>query len=453
MAGLKQKPALLIVDDEANFRESLQMVLEDGYAVSLAGSLSTAREYLKSRIPDAVLLDMRLPDGEGTELLHDLKSCRHMLVVIIMTAHATVENAITALREGASDFFIKPFDIAKLRRELAVYLENRSLHKRIDTLNRELRRLSPPFITSGAGKMQEIVGRVTQIAPLDIPVLITGETGTGKERLANWIHALSGRNGEMVAINCAALPKEIIESELFGYTKGAFSGAVSYKEGLVEKADGGTLFLDEIGELPENVQAKFLRVLEDGVYYKLGEARERRTNFRLISATNRDLFDQSWLFRKDLFYRINGITLELPPLRERREDIPLLASAFLKEANHAYHKKVKGMSPQAMKELVAHPWPGNIRELRWTINRGVAVAAKESLDPDDLSLSLTPETEMKRPDGETVDLEVPFEEAVERLEKKYLIHALQVASNKTEAARILGISVRVLHYKINKYNL
>lgn len=453
MSKHEKKPSLLIVDDEANFRESLEMALEDTFAISLAGSLAKAREELALRVPDTILLDIRLPDGEGVELLSELKSYRNMPVVIVMTAHATVESAVIALKEGAADYFVKPFDIGKLKRELAVYLENRSLHKRIDTLARELRKLSPPFVTSGTGKMKEIIERVPQIAPIDIPVLISGETGTGKEKLANWIHALSGRKGEMVAINCAALPRDILESELFGYVKGAFSGAVATKEGLVEKADGGTLFLDEISELPENVQSKFLRILEDGVYYKLGETRERRVSFRLISATNSNLADAADSFRRDLYYRINGIAFNLPPLRERRDDIPLLVPLFIKEANHAYGKMVRGVSPRSMQRLISYDWPGNIREMKWCINRGVAVAASDILDLDDLSLSLPSVSVKDCPAGGAIDYEVPFEEAVEKLEKNYISHALQTSSNKTEAARMIGISVRVLHYKIKKYGL
>jgi DNA-binding NtrC family response regulator len=449
----EQKPSLLIVDDEANFRESLAMVLEDNFTVILAGSLARAREELVLRVPDTILLDIRLPDGEGVELLHELKSCRQMPVVIVMTAHATVECAVKSLREGAVDYVTKPFDIDKLKRELAVYLENRSLHKKVDFLDREIKKIAPPFVTSGVGKMREIVERVPQIAPIGIPVLISGETGTGKEKLANWIHALSGRRGEMVAINCAALPKEILESELFGYAKGAFSGAVATKEGLVEKADGGTLFLDEISELPGTVQSKFLRILEDGVYYKLGETRERRVNIRLISATNSNLADPASSFRRDLFYRLNGITFELPPLRDRRDDIPLLVTTLIGEANYAYRKMVRGVSPRAMKRLVACDWPGNIRELKWCLNRGVAIVAGEILELDDLSLPLPSEPVRTRPAGEEIDYAVPFEEAVEQLEKNYITHALQSSNNKTEAAKQLGISVRVLHYKIKKHDL
>lgn len=451
MAEYGQKPSLLIVDDEINFRESLEMAIEDTFTVSVAASLAMARTYLRGGAPDAILLDIRLPDGDGVELLADLKSFRHMPVVFVMTAHATVESAVKALREGVTDYIVKPFDVAKLKRELVVYLENQSLHKKIDSLDREVNKLVPPFVTTGTGTMKEVMERAPQIAPLDIPVLIKGDTGTGKERLAAWIHTLSGRKGEMVAINCAALPRDIIESELFGYVKGAFSGATTIKEGLVERADGGTLFLDEIGELPETVQAKFLRVLEDGIFYKLGDTRERRVNFRLISATNRDLSESSGIFRRDLYYRLNGITFELSQLRERRDDIPLLVSAFIRDANFAYKKDIKGVSPSAGRSLIAYDWPGNIRELKWCINRAVALAAGDVIDIGDIRFETSPEKTSLQND---FDFSIPFTEAMVNLEKRYLTHALTLAAgNKTDAARLLGISVRTLHYKLKQHQL
>ncbi len=451
MGGTRNKLSLLIVDDEVSFRESLEMAVEDTFTVSLAGSLAEARECVMKNAPDAILLDIRLPDGEGVNLLADMRLSGQTPVVFVMTAYATVESAVRALREGAADYVVKPFDVAKLKRELAVHLENRSLHNRIDSLDREISRLTPPFVTAGVGAMAEIVERTPMIAPLDIPVLIKGDTGTGKERLARWIHTLSGRNGEMVAINCAALPKDIIESELFGYVKGAFSGASTTKEGLVERADGGTLFLDEIGELPDTVQAKFLRVLEAGIYYKLGDTRERRVNFRLVSASNRDLADPNGGFRRDLYYRINGITFELPPLRDRRDDIPLLISTFIMDANQAYKKQVKGVSPRVRNILVSYGWPGNIRELRWCINRAVAMSAGDIIDHVEPLFAPSPETTMT---DNGIDFSIPFTEAMEHLEKAYLSHALAEASgNKTEAAKILGISVRSLHYKLKALNL
>jgi len=448
----KEKPSLLIVDDEPFFRESLKLAMEGMFVVGEAGSIKGAVESLRLHIPDAILLDINLPDGSGIHLFEELQDYQPMPLVLVMTAYATVDNAVKALKEGATDYIVKPFDIERLQRELAVHLENRSLQRRVVVLDREISRIAPPFITAGSGGMNEIVERAQMIAAFDLPVLIKGDTGTGKEKLAHWIHALSGSKGEVVAINCAALPKDIIESELFGYTKGAFSGAVSYKEGLVEKANGGTLFLDEIGELPESVQAKFLRVLEDGVYYKLGDTKERKAHFRLISATNSDLADPAASFRRDLFYRINGVMFELPPLRERRDDIPLLVEVFIKEANYAYKKNVQELSSRAMKSLLQYDWPGNIRELKWCINRAVALAAGEIADINDMELAA--QTGQEPSAGGEPDYSLPLDAALERLEKGYLRHALSAAgNNKTEAAKALGISVRALHYKLDKYGL
>ncbi|MFI5293560.1 MAG: sigma-54-dependent transcriptional regulator [Thermodesulfovibrionales bacterium] len=446
------KPHVTIIDDEPHFSESLRMALEDTFEISVVGTLKGARESLKERIPDAILLDMRLPDGDGIEFLQGIIDLNPMPVVIVMTAYATVENAVMALKDGAVDYFIKPLDIERLKRELNVHLENRLLHKKIVALDREIRKITPPFETSGTGIMKEIVDKVPLIAPLDIPILIKGETGTGKEKLAEWIHSLSGLDGQMVTINCAALPKDIIESELFGYTKGAFSGAGTYKEGLIERADGGTLFLDEIGELSEDVQAKFLRVLEGGVYYKLGDTRERRARFRLISATSKDLDVASNNFRQDLFYRINGIAFELPPLRERRDDIPLLISVFLKEANYAYKKDIHAFSAKAVEHLTKYAWPGNIRELKWCIKRAVAISSSDTLTVNDISVGAD---NIKSPSGDVdIDYSISLENALSEIEKKYIKKALASSdNNKTEAARILGISARVLHYKIKKYSL
>ncbi len=448
------RPLVLIVDDEPNFNESIQIALEDSFDVATSISLGGARESLQAHTPDAVLLDIRLPDGNGIDFLQELKNIDPEPVVIVMTAYVSIGDAIAALKEGAADYFTKPLDLGKLKRELSVYLENRSLQKKITSLDRKIKCIIPPFVTSGEGRMKTIVDKVPMVASSAIPVLIRGETGTGKEKLAEWIHALSGTSKEMVAINCSALPKDIFESELFGHTKGAFSGALAFKEGLVERADGGTLFLDEIGELPEVVQAKLLRVLEDGVYYKIGDPKERRVKFRLISATNKDVSELSASFRSDLFYRINGVAFELPPLRERKEDIPLLVSAFIQEANIIYHKNVTGVSRKLIEYLMHYTWPGNIRELKWFIHRVVAVSSKDVIDVEETSTA--PELSKKITGSEelNINLEVPLQEAIERLERGYLESALAATdNNKTEAARILGISVRVLHYKIKQYNI
>lgn len=442
----------MIVDDEPNFSESLQIALDDSFTVSTADSINKARELFKEKPSDVILLDVKLPDGNGIDYLRELKNLDPMPVVIVMTAFGAINDAVAAVKDGAVDYVTKPLDIEKLKRLIKVYFENRLLHEKITVLDREIRKIHPPFTTSGLGKMKGVIEKVPMVAHLDIPLLIKGETGTGKERLAQWIHELSGLRGDMVALNCAALPRDILESELFGYTKGAFSGATAYKKGLVEQAENGTLFLDEIGELTDSVQAKLLRVLEDGVYYKIGETTERRVKFRLISATNKDLTDPVNNFRKDLFFRVNGITFELPTLRERQQDIPLLISAFIEEANNAYHKNVKGVSAKVMEFFMNYDWPGNIRELKWTINRAVAIAPKEVLDIDDITVS----SGISKTSESLTDIErsLTFQEAMEELEKRYINDALSTSNNnKTVAAKILGISVRVLHYKIKKYKL
>lgn len=451
MSKKDHKPVLVIIDDEPHFSESLQMALEDIYNVFLAHSLGGARELLARKHPDIVLLDIKLPDGNGIEFLHELRVIEPEPIVFVMTAYATIDNAVAAIKEGAVDYFSKPLDIEKLKREINLYVENRVLHSQVDTLGMKLREISPPFVTSGLNAMKPIVDKVPMIAPLNIPVLITGETGTGKEKLAGWIHELSGAAGQLVAINCSALPRDIFENELFGHVRGAFSGALSRKEGLVERAQKGTLFLDEIGELPESVQAKLLRVVEEGVYYKVGDSRERKVNFRLISATSKNLGSHG-RFRSDLFYRINGITFEMPPLRGRREDIPLLVAAFVEEANRAYNKNIAGVTSAAMRSLSDYSWPGNIRQLKWLIHHAVAITSKDILEAEDLSST----SELFRGGGKDrgTDFSIPFQEALKGLERSYIQHALESSGgNRTEAARILGVSVRVLHYKIRKYGL
>jgi len=446
------KPTVLIVDDERNFAESLKLAIEDAYEVSDADSLRQAREILKENIPDAILLDVRLPDGEGIELLRELKESGRRPVVIVMTAHATVESAVQALKEGSVDYFTKPLDIDKLKRELSLYLENRTLHKRVNDLDLKIKKIVPPFVTAGRGPMKEILERAPMVAPLAIPILLQGETGTGKEKLAQWIHQLSGLMGELVTISCATMPKDIFESELFGYVKGAFSGAAASKEGFIEKAEGGTLLLDEIGELSDETQAKLLRVLESGVYFKLGDTHERKARFRLITATNRDLSNPAHRFRRDLYYRINGMIFELPRLQDRREDIPLLTVAFLKEANFAYSKDVKDISAQAMTILDRYDWPGNIRELKWCIHRAVATARKDIIDSADLILG--PLSQQKEEERAAEAISGSLHEAIEEIEKRYIKRALaETTGNKTEAANILGISVRQLHYKLKQYSL
>jgi len=447
----------LIVDDEDNFAESLAMGLEDMFEVTIANSISAARQILTERTMAVLLLDVRLPEGNGVDFVEELRVLQPQCIIVMLTAFGTVENAVAALKRGAADYFTKPVNIPKLKHELNVLLENRQLHRQVRALRRQIgMEATTIFNASPTGAMKDIMERAPLIAPLSIPVLIKGETGTGKERLAQWIHTLSGQNGDLVAINCAALPMDLVESELFGHVKGAFSGAIGNKEGLIDKAAGGTLFLDEIAELTDGVQAKLLRLLESGVYFRVGDTRERRVNFRLIAATHKDLSNPASGFRADLFFRINGITFELPPLRERARDIPLLVRLFIDEANRDYLKQVAEIESDALAALKLYSWPGNIRELKWVIHRAVAVASGSLLTINDLSTS--PEIFRPRaapPLDTTSPPEKPalsFRKEIAGIERQRIIAAMGAAhGNKTEAALALGISVRTLHYKLRKY--
>lgn len=461
MDKLLFKPYVMIIDDEADFNESLEIALEDSYVISSALSLNDARRLLQDSVPDIVLLDIHLSDGDGIAFLPELMGLSPAPIVIMMTAYAAIDSTVEAIKEGASNYFVKPLDIVKLKTEINLYLENRALNKRITALNKELTKIKPPFITSEGGAMKEIVEKVPLVAPLNMPILITGETGTGKERLAEWIHSISGVKGALVSINCSAIAKDLFESEFFGHARGAFSGAVAEKEGLIEQAAFGTLLLDEIGDLKEEAQLKLLRVLENGTYYRVGENKERRISFRLIAATNADFNQANLNFRKDLFYRISGITFHLPPLRNRKEEITLLTNAFIAEANKLYGKNIQGVDLHATDCLMDHRWPGNIRELRWTVHRAVAVASTGMLTLDDISIcaiNIENETSLSCGDEEPGPMpqntSLKLEAAVEELEKRYILEALRLSGNiKTEAAKLLGVSARTLHYKIKSYKI
>jgi DNA-binding NtrC family response regulator len=452
-------PRALIIDDEENFAESLAMALDDMLDISIANSLEAARERLAEQDYVIILLDVRLPEGNGVDYIKEFKTLQPNTIIVMLTAHATVENAVAALKLGAADYFTKPIDIPKFKRELLMLLENRQLQQQVKSLQRQIEsQASAIFNASPTGAMKQIMERVPMIAPLSIPVLIRGETGTGKERLAQWIHTLSEQGGKLISINCAALPKDLVESELFGHAKGAFSGAISSKEGLVEKAADGTLFLDEIAELSDGVQAKLLRLLESGVYFRVGDATERRVGFRLIAATHKDLSDPAGGFRADLFFRINGISFELPPLRERIQDLPLLVRFFIEEANQAYRKHITDIDADALKSLHGYGWPGNIRELKWVIHRAVAVASGTQLTGSDFSTSpeifraqATPAPAASPPAEGT---SVSFRDEIAAIEMQRIAAAMEKAGgNKTDAALALGISVRTLHYKLRKYEI
>jgi len=396
-----------------------------------------------------VLLDQRLPDADGTEVLKEIKRLSPEVPVIMLTAYGTVKSSVKAMKLGAFDYIEKPYDIEEVKLTIANALKLRMLEEEINHLRLELKeKYALSGIIGKSKAMQDVFRLIKDIAPLDITVLITGETGTGKELVARAIHYNSSRaNGPFVAVNCAAIPENLLESELFGYEKGAFTGAVKRKKGKIELAERGTLFLDEIGDMPSELQAKLLRFLEDRTFERLGGEENIKANVRIVAATNQDLTlaIKERRFREDLYFRLNTVTIYLPPLRKRLEDIPLLAEHFVQQYNQNFKKDVKGISPEALSLLMQYDWPGNVRELKHVIERAVALCRGEMVTPKDLALE--PKEEL----GEEI---YDLNRILERHEKAAIKKALmQTGYNKTKAAQLLGISLRSLQYKVKKYGL
>src|ERR1700690_2724909 len=407
------KAKILIVDDEADLRNLLASVLGDYYEVAQAGNGAAVQKAFSQPPPDVVLLDVKLPDADGLELLPQIKKRWPETEVIVLTGHGTVSMAVEAGRGGAYNFLTKPFENEKLLADVKCALERKDQNAENNTLRRALETMSgtaSPVFRSAA--MQDVVRTVERIAPSDVAILITGESGTGKEVIANLTHAMSQRNkGRIIKINCAALPRELIESELFGSVKGAFTGAPSDREGLFRQAEGGTLLLDEISEMPVDTQSKLLRVLQDQEVRPVGGKTSYKTNCRLIASTNRqpDEAIRDGKLREDLYYRISAITVHLPPLRERREDIMPLANTFLKRFSAQANRVIKGFTPSAVERLTSFDWPGNIRQLQNEVQRAVLLSEGESVDAADLSIS-----QAKVPGEDSPDTNFTLLEGVKR---------------------------------------
>jgi two-component system response regulator PilR (NtrC family) len=435
---------VLILEDESSLRDILSLVLEDfGYQVDEAETLEEARSKLETQEYDLALVDLRLPDGSGMELVRELKKKGQDTEVIIITAYASTETIKEAFDLGVYDYVEKPFNLEELKLLIRNVSDKISLKKK--SVEAEI-----PGLTGKSKLVEKLKEKIKKVAPYDVNVLLLGESGTGKEVVARAIHRLSKRKDkEFVAINCAALPPELLESELFGYKKGAFTGAVSDKEGLIEKANGGTLFLDEIGDMPLPLQAKLLRFLETKKFIPLGSTREKEVDVRVIAATNKNLKEEikKGNFREDLYYRLATIVIELPPLRERREDIPLLVEHFAREFAQKYGKEIKRISPGFINYLMSLPLEGNVRELRNIVEREVILLEDGVLgsgfveEPkDSLSEVVLPE--------EGVELKKILSE----VEKAYLLAALKKAGGvKTKAASLLGLTLREFRYRLNKY--
>jgi two-component system NtrC family response regulator len=449
---------ILVVDDDSSVRRVVQMQLcEAGYQVQLAASGKEALRRLEDSVPKLIITDLRMPDLDGIDLLRHLVEQQIGTTVIIVTAFGTIETAVQAMRLGAYDYITKPIDYEALLLAVHRAMERQNLLDEVRNLRSALdRRYGFENIIGHSKKLLDVLEKAARVAQHDSTVLIQGETGTGKELLARAIHHNSRRrNQPFVTINCGAIPKELIEAELFGFSKGSFTGANSNKPGKVEMADGGTLFLDEIGELPLESQVKLLRLIQQGEIERVGTTRPRIINVRIVAATNRNLsaMVEDGSFREDLFYRLAVVPLQLPPLRERREDIPELAEHLFHKARERHSMPDLRISPGVIAKLSAHRWPGNIRELENVIERMLVLSNGSEITEQDLP----PELYLTSPVNSATPalFEIPDEGiSLETVERDLLLRALEKAGgNQTRAAQYLDISRRTFIYRMEKHGI
>lgn len=448
----KPKGKILVVDDEKNMREVLKIFLEgEGYDVSVADGGESAIEAIKKHIFSLVITDLKMPKVSGFDLLKVIKDISPETILIIITAFGSPESAVEAMKLGAFDYIQKPFKNNDIRLVVKNALDKETLQKDVLLLKKQLKPPSLENIVGESSVMLDLFSLVSKTAASSANVLITGESGTGKELVAKALHNLSPRKERhFVAINCSAIPENLLESELFGYMKGAFTGAVSNKQGLFELADNGSLFLDEIGEMPFPLQAKLLRVIEGGTFRRVGGISDIQVDVRIISATNKNIkaVVNEKLFREDLYFRLNVLSIKVPSLRERRDDIPLLIEYFLKK--HAGDRK--RISNKAIEALKDYPWKGNVRELENIIERVILLTDNELIDADNLPeeirlASLAEATTM--PSGG-----VNLEKLINDIEKDYLLKALEKTNGvKTDAAKLLNLSFRSFRHRLKKYGI
>lgn len=453
---------LLVVDDEQSMREFLEiMLVQDGYEVTTAANGEEGFQLYRKKMPDLVLTDVRMPGMNGLDLIKEIHALDPTVPVIAITAYACADDAIRAVRAGAYDYLSKPFQIDELRLIIRNALEVTKLRRE----NRDLRRSLEGRHTFGeiigkSPQMVEVFDLIARVAPSKANVLIFGESGTGKELVARAIHAMSPRADKpFVVINCTTIPETLLESEMFGYTKGSFTGAVGNKMGLVETAQGGTLFLDEIGDISLSVQAKLLRFLQEREFRRLGGTDDKKIDVRVIAATNRKLEKEMerGAFREDLYYRLNVIRISLPPLREREKDIPLLAEHFMKKFAAEQGKHIRKISSLAMQILTNYNYPGNVRELENIIERCVTLEQSDQLTADNLPSKLV---EMSsNPPSLFGDMDIPpdgidLNRTMDNIERKLILRALEMTGgNRSRAASLLGISFRSLRYRLMKLGM
>lgn len=452
------QPSLLVVDDEAGVRQSLQMIFNKSFRLMEASSADEAVQKVADEKPDIVLLDIVMPGADGLAVLKQLKSIQPDCQVIMLTALNTARTAFTAKGTGAFDYVTKPFDVEELRMRVDHALEKIQLSRELERLKEEVgRKYGIDHIIGKSKQIVDVFKAVSMVAAKKSTVLITGESGTGKELIARAIHYNSDRRSKpFVVVNCAALPDTLIESELFGYEKGAFTNASQKKVGRFELAHGGTLFLDEIGELNLGTQAKFLRAIEQETFTRLGGTDEIKVDVRVIAASNRDLetMAKAGEFRPDLFYRLNVVALFLAPLRERPDDIPLLLDHFLRLKAQEHSIAPKSLSPEVIDFFSSYYWPGNIRELENLIERLTILTPHETVMLRDLPVSMRSTDQTATLKEDVLSGARPLSEAVDEFERELIVKALQrTGFNQTKAAGLLGTSRRILKYRIEKLKI
>ncbi len=455
MSAKSSAPTILIADDQPDVLQALRMLLKgEGYKTKSVTSPPDILAAIEAQDFDALLLDLNYTRDttsgrEGLDLLAKIQGLDSTLPVIVMTAWASVETAVEAMRRGARDYIEKPWDNARLLTHLRTQIElGRALRKsqRLEDENRRLRRQGLPELIAEAKAMEPVLEMMERVAPSDANVLIMGEHGTGKDVVSRWIHAASDRASRpLVPVDAGSIAETLFESELFGHVKGAFTDAKADRAGCFELAHNGTLFLDEIANIPLKQQAKLLRVLETGELQRVGSSKTRQVDVRILSATNSDLGTEvaEGRFREDLLYRLNTVEIELPPLRERREDLSLLASHFLRRQSERYRKRIEGFDPGAMQAMLDHPWPGNVRELEHVVERAILMARESNIRAEDLGLRTKPET------GARMD-EMTLEEA-----ERYIIKSTlsRYGDNVSQAAAALGLSRSALYRRLQRYGL
>jgi len=426
---------------------------EDGFTTLSAADAETGLKLLQNESVDLVVTDLKLPGQDGLAFLQAVKQMNAGLPVVVMTAFGSVETAVEAMKAGAADYVLKPFSLAEMRMVLHKELDVRQLREENRSLREALgKRYEHPNIVARSKKMQEVLATVERVAPTNATVLLGGESGVGKDLIGRAIHEKSRRaSGPFVKINSTAIPETLLESELFGYEKGAFTGANASKRGKFEMADKGTLFLDEIGDVPPAVQVKLLRVLQEREFERLGSTRTLKVDVRLIAATNRDLREalEQRTFREDLYYRLNVVPIDIPPLREHKEDIPDLVKLFLSRFAAESGKQITSVSPEAMQALMGHYWPGNVRELQNVIERACALATGSVLEPADIRL----DAHRAKPANSSEPV-LPEGMTLEQWEDEIIREALRKADgNKSQAARMLGLSRNALRYRLSKIGI